>query len=615
MPERFSILLYRISLCGCLLGAVATLYLLGGLAGLVGNPLLNLSAALGVFLAAFFFLHAFFIQMPDKNRWSLALWLLVFLILSADILLALLPPTARDELTHHLAVPRLYVKAGRILEVPFAPYSYYPALLDMLYTPWVRWGWDSVPKLIHGLFGFLTGLLLYAYLARRLSPLYGLLGFLIFVSTPAILRLSTWAYVDLGLTFYCTASLLCLLRWLEEGERRMADGEWRNSQSAIRNPQFVWLILAGLSAGFALTAKPNALLALLVLVLLLALALGREKHRGMTEVTSGSFLFLLVALIPISPWLVKNLLWTGNPFFPFLTGLLGGAGADGGGVSLGDGSGLGIFAKRELFYGESLWQIAALPLRIFFSGRDDAAQYFDGVLNPILILFLPWSFKGKWREEKGLIFAFAVVYILYAVFLTELRIRYVLPIIPPLVILLVYGVHNVYLRIARPPLLYGLVAFLLALNGVYLWNYFRALSPLDYLRGRENREGYLSRMLSEYPAVQYINQNLPSKAKVYFIFVGRRVYYCERDYFHDSGELPSFFLQTVQAAQNEEETKVKLQESGITHLLVRLDLFLRFLNDNLAQPKREMVVRFQARYLTLLYNQGGYAVYAVRTEA
>ena len=60
----------------------------------------------------------------------------------------------------------------------------------------------------------------------------------------------------------------------------------------------------------------------------------------------------------------------------------------------------GIFARRESLFGENLWQIVALPLRIFFFGQDDNPQYFDGVLTPILIIFLPWAFKGKWLDDK-----------------------------------------------------------------------------------------------------------------------------------------------------------------------------------------------------------------------
>lgn len=595
-PDRFAVLLYRTTLCGSFLGGLATLYFLAGLAGLIGTPLLNVATAVGSLLVALFFLYVFFVLMLQQSRLGLLLWLLILTVLSVEIVLGLVPPTARDELTHHLAIPSLYVKAGRIFEIPFAPYSYYPMLLEMLYTPWVQWGWDSVPKLIHGLFGFFTALLLYAYLARRLSPIYGLLGFFFFVFTPAILRLSNWAYVDLGVTFYSIASLLCLLRWLETvGNKR-------------------WLILAGLSAGFAVASKPNGMLVVLLLLFMIAFALGREKGRGIGDIVYPLFLFLATAFVALSPWLVKNLFWTGNPFFPLLAGFFGG-GEGGGGGAAGGSSGLGILTKRHFLYGESGWEILALPIRVFFSGQDDKPQYFDGVLNPILILFLPWTFKGKWVEEKRLLFAFALFYFLYAFFLTDLRIRYILPIVPALVILLVYAIHNIYLRIVHPSLLFGVVILLLALNGNYLWNYYHAVSPMDYLKGKESQEAYLRRMLPEYPAIQYVNQSLPSTSRIYFLFIGRRVYYCERDYFHDNGDYPSVFLQMIQDARNEEEIKVNLQQRGITHLLARLDLFLRFLNDNLTQPQKEMLIRFQARYLTLLYDQGGYGVYEVRKEA
>lgn len=587
--DRFSLLLYRTCLVGCLLGAVATLYLLGGLAGYVHQPVFNLAAAAGVVAAALFFLYAFFVTMPHRSRLGLLVWLLTLSILLIQVALGFLPPTARDELNHHLALPRLYVTVGRIVEVPFAPYSYYPMLLDMLYTPWVQWGWDFVPKLIHGLFGYLTALLIYVYLAHRLSPLYGLLGFFIFIFTPAIERLTHWAYVDLGVTFFSTAALICLLR-RGEGQK--------------------WLALGGLSAGFALATKPNGLLVMLLLFLFLPFILGGEV-RGGRGLARDAAIFLLLACLAVFPWFLKNLVWTGNPFFPLFTSILGGGGGGGGS----GGSELGIFTKREFFYGESWWQIAALPLRVFFVGQDDQPQYFDGVLNPMLILFLPWAFKGKWLEEKKLLFAFALFYLLYAVFLTDLRIRYILPIVPPLVILLVYGVHNIYLRIVHPPLLFAAVVLLLALNGIYLGMDVRAASAGEYLRGQESREAYLSRMLTEYPAIQYINQHLPATAKIYFLFVGRRVYYCERSWFHDSGEYPTIFLEMIRGAQKGDEVQARLHNIGITHLLVRIDLFLRFLAANFSQRDGEMWSQFQARHLKLLFEERGYAVYQIHNGA
>ena len=118
-------------------------------------------------------------------------------------------------------------------------------------------------------------------------------------------------------------------------------------------------------------------------------------------------------------------------------------------------AGLGIFAKRTVLYGEDFWQILGLPLRVFVSGQDDNPQLFDGVLTPILIMFLPWTFKGKWLEEKIFFANFALLFLIYALFLVDMRIRYIISIVPALVILAVYGIFNVYLRIQRPGFLFA----------------------------------------------------------------------------------------------------------------------------------------------------------------
>ena len=586
--DRFSQLFYRTCLVGCFLGFVATLYFIAGVSGHLGSPLLNLVTVIAILLAALSFLYVIIIQIRGEGRLGSLIWILILGILLAEVLLGLVPPWARDELIHHLAIPKLYVHSGRIHEVPFAPYSYYPMLLDMLYIPFVKWGWDSIPKLIHGLFGFLTGVLIYAYLARRLSAIYGLLGFLFFIFTPAILRLSNWAYVDLGLVFYSLASLLCLLWWYDTQQPR-------------------WLILAGLSVGFALSTKPNGLLVFFLLCFAVVFLLGKIYQKNIYKVCGWTLLFLFFASITFSPWWIKNLIQTGNAFYPAFAGFFSSVGEG----SSGGGAGVGIFGKRALLWGESWWEIAALPIRVFFTGRDDEAQHFDGVLSPMLILFLPWAFKGKWGEEKKLMFSFVVFYFLYALFLVDLRIRYLLPMVAPLVILLVYGVHNIYLRILHPAILVGGVIFLLAFNGVYLWNYFQSVSPLGFLSGKESREGFLTRMLPDYPAMQYINQKLPSTAKIYFIFMGRRVYYCLRDYFHDPGDLAWSLVRMIQEAQSESGVKTKLEEKGLTHLLVRDELLQRFLRNNLSSEKQKLWDSFVTLHLRGLFRDQRYSLYQV----
>ena len=587
--ERFSLLLWRTSVTGILLGAAGTLYFFAGLAGYVTSPLPNLLVAAVLGCAVLFFVREFLRAFGESQWVGRVLWLAIVAIIITEAILSLVPPTARDELTHHLVIPRLYARAGRIIEVPMAPYSYYPMLLDMLYAPWVVWGYDSVPKVVHALFGYLTGLLLYAYLSRRMNGVYGLLGFLFWISIPSVLRLSHWAYVDLGITFYSTAALLCLLRWREE--------------KAVSS----WLALAGLSAGFAVATKPNGLVALLLLGLLFAWQLAAEPKREFRKIISDLGLFGVASALPFLPWLAKNWHQTGNPFFPLLGGIFAAKGpaaeAPAQYVSL------GILAKREMLYGESWWQIAALPLRLFFFGQDDNPQYFDGALSPALILLLPWAFKGKWPEEKRLLCAFALFFLAYALFLVDLRVRYVLLIAPPLVILFAYGVFNVYLRIKQPAYLIAALLFFAGYQGSYLYGYFREVGPISYLFGNEPRADYLARTLPEYSTFQYINRQLPPNAKIYLLFIGRRGYYCERDYFHDGGELPAFLLGAIQSAREPTQVASMLRREGVTHLMVRTELLARYLVNNLQPAEITLWNEFAASRLSLDFQAHGYALY------
>jgi 4-amino-4-deoxy-L-arabinose transferase-like glycosyltransferase len=588
IDERSHALFFRTCLAGCVLGTAATLYFLVGLAGYVHNPLANCAVLLVLAAGALFFL-AEFLSIPIKaNRLERLIWVAILVILIVEIVLGFLPPTARDELTHHLAIPKLYARAGRIIEVPMAPYAYYPMLLDMLYTPLIYWGYDFLAKHTHALFGFLTGLLIYAYLTRRLSRVYGLLGFFFFVSTPAVLRLSHWAYIDLGITFYCTAALLCLLRWCEEREARR------------------WLLLAGLSLGFALATKPSGLLAALLLGLLFVLVIERGPRKPLGGLVSEITLFAGVTLLPFAPWLVKNWHQTGNPFYPLLGNFFPARSASV--IDAASFVGFGVFEKRHLLYGENLWQIVGLPLRIFISGQDDNPQYFDGVLTPILVLLLPWAFKGKWSDEKRLIAFFAFGYLALALFLIDMRIRYILPIVPPLVLLLGYGIFNMYLGIKRPVTL----LFFTAWHGTYLWRYVQDSRPSKYLSGSESRESFLDRALPEYPAMRYVNDKVTSTAKIYLLFLGRRAYYCERDYFHDAGELPAFLIGAIQKAKDPEDIGRVLRSRNLTHLMLREDLLIRFLTDNLTPAQGHLWNDFATTRLRLAFRERGYAVYEIR---
>jgi hypothetical protein len=153
----------------------------------------------------------------SHNLFATILCIAILILLLIEIILNLTPPIARDALIHHLAIPKLWLKNGGFYEIRWAVFSYYPMNIDLLYLIPLYFNKDFIANFIHMSFGIGTALLIYNYLNNKISRIAGLLGILVFLSTPIVVRLSTEAYVDLGLAFFITAGILAFIRY-RDGE-------------------------------------------------------------------------------------------------------------------------------------------------------------------------------------------------------------------------------------------------------------------------------------------------------------------------------------------------------------------------------------------------------------
>jgi hypothetical protein len=116
-------------------------------------------------------------------------------------------------------------------------------------------------------------------------------------------------------------------------------------------------------------------------------------------------------------------------------------------------------------------------------------------------------------------------------------------------------------------------------------------------------------MLPEYPTFLYINRETPADAKIYLLFIGRRAYYCQRNYFHDGGELPGYLLAAIRNARDIEQLEQSLRRNQVTHLMVREDLLAGFLGNNLTAEQARRWNDFAASRLRLNFRERGYALY------
>lgn len=537
------------------------------------------------------------------------------------ILLATVPPVSRDALTHHLAVPKLWVERGGIYEMPEIIFSYYPQLVDLLYTIPLALGNDIAAKYVHFTFALLTALIIVLFVRRRIGPVWGALAGLLFLTIPLIVKLSVTVYVDLGLIFFTTAALFGIVTWLEDTSNTK------------------WLVLAAVCSGLALSTKYSAIISFLVLSLFVPFFFlnGREnKEAEQLNAVKFGVLFVTVSLLVFSPWLIRNYSLTGNPIYPLQQGLFA---AQPAATSQADEDldsesharqvlaeemqnapkPLGPLLIRKLVHEESLPYTLLIPLRLFYEGQDDDPKYFDGRLN-LLLLLLPLALlltarKQNFRHREIAIFAYYALLVVLLTFLTkDMRARWISSIIPPLVVLSTYSLYviNKWLlqrfpvNLAAHPGTVALVFLYLLPNVIYSHGLYKKIDPLPYVTGTVSREEYIQIHRPEYAAIALANEVVPADGKVLGLYLGNRRYYFSAD----AILLNSVFISIAENADSGEGIAETLTRLGYTHLLIRNDLFDQWVS-NADEAIQARVADFAGNRLKLLVIEEGYGLYEV----
>ncbi|MDJ0986008.1 MAG: phospholipid carrier-dependent glycosyltransferase [Desulfobacterales bacterium] len=574
-------------------------------------------------------------QMITNFRFEYLIAGTLLVLIVSVLLMAAVPPVSRDALTHHLAVPKLYLKSGGMTEIPTVVFSYYPMNLDLLYLIPLYFENDIIPKYIHFAFALLTAWLIFIFLKERTTRVsYGLLGALMFLSLPVIIKLSITVYVDLGLVFFTTAALFYIMKWAANGF------------------QIRYLGIAGLFCGLALGTKYNGLISFFLLTCFIPILYIRTQlnngapkedlaANGLRQKNTAIFIslrsiqaaaiFIMVSLLVFSPWMIRNLRWTGNPIYPLYQKVFhaiqladhepdpAAAPSVNTNVIAGDGD-LGHFALRKRALNETFLEMVTTPVRIFFQGQDDNPKFFDGRLNPYLFLFPFLAFVGfkglayRQKRENFVLIGFSVLFLLYTFLQIDMRIRYIAPIIPPLVILSVIGLYQTICTIQKKcpvgryrmgvVLLAVAVVGLLSLNGQYLIKQFGYVKAIPYLTGQIGRDDYITRYREEYPAIQFINQQLPPTTKLLALYLGNRIYYSDREMVCDD----NFFKRAIATATSANALADTLQSHDFSHLLIRADLFKMFTFNYLTADQRQMFNTFLATRTRKLFSADVYHV-------
>ncbi|MBY0507172.1 MAG: glycosyltransferase family 39 protein [Bryobacteraceae bacterium] len=260
------------------------------------------------------------------------------------------PELSPDGMAYHVALPAQYLRDGRVGFILTNIYAQLSQAMEMLYLHAFAFGQHSSTALVHLTFLCALLALMRAYAVRAGIP--STAGLLVLAS-PVVGIDAASAYNDIALTAALFAVFWMLERWDEEETDRL-------------------LVLAGLMAGFAFALKYTALLALPYALW----RLGRRFTAKRLALVCGPALVLML------PWLVKNIVFTGNPVAPFQNAWFPNDVFD---------PALESSYRRYLGFNEDQPPLSRIPFEVLAGGYR-----LGGLIGPVFVL-TPLVLFSRWR--------------------------------------------------------------------------------------------------------------------------------------------------------------------------------------------------------------------------
>ncbi len=290
---------------------------------------------------------------------------------------ALVPPLFNDTVRYHFGVPHRWIADGMIRKLPNFSEQHLVMMWQHAAMILLALGQPSGAK-VFCFIAFPATLAAVGLCARRfyvggtagparLAPVFAVT---MLATTPTFFGNTVLGGPDGGVAFFTAMALLFL---------------FRDPRFGIRN--YLW---AGAMAGLAMSSKWQGALAVVGVV---GVALARG---GWREGRRLAGVMLLAAGIAFLPWGLRNLFWSGDPFYPFFGRFY-------------DAAAHGVYERiHGLLSGYGLsgvpvWQWALYPLHVTFGALPfwfGGKFQFESEIGPLYLISLPLIIISAVRGEK-----------------------------------------------------------------------------------------------------------------------------------------------------------------------------------------------------------------------
>lgn len=475
--------------------------------------------------------------------------LILFIQAAFNLLICFPPATAWDGLSFHLAIPKLIMEKGSMIDLDYYGAGRHPLFTQMIFTLALLLKGEQLVHLISWLTGVLTIIGIFSLSKMLGLGKIGLAGGAIFYCTQVVSMWTATSYIDIYLAFFSIMALSVILIYLRTRAREI-------------------LILSFIFISILSSIKISGIFLVLIMGVFLVINLFRRRERRLFSTLISIFIFFLIFAGTNMPWYYesqRDVSETGSMLQATAIGK--------------DLPAKGVFNSYLKKLSFALW--------------DLTLNYeHDGRISPFFLTFIPFLFLVKTNYQVNMVLAISLAYIgIFSFFITPLS-RYVLPIMPFLSLVSAYVVYRLLARDCRTfrlLKLYLIFSFIFNL-GLSIYNH---LFEIDYLTGKVKRDGYIARKVSCFRVTDYINKNIETGR---ILLLGEtRSYYLERKYLwgRKLNQVPR------------ESLLEKLRDEGVTHILASHYIIYKRRPDIKAQ---EILDEIKDKKKTI-YEKGGFGVY------
>lgn len=524
---------------------------------------------------------------------------LIFLIVF-NFLMSFTTEMFYDSLNYHLGAPNCYRLYHRFLPIPYKYHVNFPLTMQMLFLFGIMLKGTMVAKLINFTCGILT-LFGITYFCRKhfKSTTMGIIASTAYYFVPNVMFRSWTATTDIGLTFFTFLSLSALINSISEKNNR-------------------WLTLSAIFAGFIMGIKYTGVFFIFGLIMVLLL----EKNKITGKIVK-IFKWSGILLIVFSPWLIRNIMESGNPVHPFFEKYINVKHP----YQLAPRSSAEFYSKpTSRLQLQKFINLMKLPWELSIKGggtkKYDSPSYY--MIGAIFLAFIPLLLFLKTNNKK-FVYPLLIFSLFSYVFwgLWSSKTKYYAPAIPALAIMAGYVIVKVREINKSAGKIFILVFFIL-ISGNFLFMLPLAhniYQPFSILTGSLSPDVYLSSSRPGYPypsysIYKYINDNLSKDTKV-LIFGDAKSYYIRRKFVAFSA---GSFNPLIEYLNNADDVKTfydYLKQKNFTHIVVNINEGIRTGGyGNLYFSKRdfEILDGFWKKYVKEIHKSNGVYLYEILSE-